>query len=317
MMKSIITKLGFATLVVFLSLSLAAAHPTSNPTSISSWVGKQRRLRGGEVPPAPLLYQNAVAVGEKKAAAPRDQIFKLGLISGAHVAFGGLFAMCAGGNMAAMQSQNPGLQKLIFGLFGLPLGLYMVLVAGGELFTGNTAFVTAAYIEGKATRKGVAKNWGFSYLGNFIGALLLTKLAVYCDMVPNAGAAATVAIYKTSQPFVKTFLKGILCNWMVCMAVWVASACTTLTEKYLAMILPVTAFVTFGAEHSVANMFLIPYGIMSGARVSWGDFFFKNLLPVTLGNVVGGAVMQTGLYATVYGSLFKSSESEKSSTESS
>ncbi|CAN0235808.1 unnamed protein product [Ectocarpus sp. 13 AM-2016] len=129
----------------------------------------------------------------------------------------------------------------------------MVLVAGGELFTGNTALVTAALVEGKATVANLAKNWTCSWAGNLLGSVLLAKLVVAAGINAAPGTAAAIAVSKVSSPFLPTFLKGIVCNWMVCMAVWVAAGATSLTEKYLAMILPVSAFVAFGAEHSVSG----------------------------------------------------------------
>lgn len=255
--------------------------------------------------PPPALYANAVAIGEKKAHTPASTTLKLSILSGAHIGLGGLLAMTIGGNMAAMGKENPGLQKLLFGLFGLPFGLYCVVCAGGELFTGNTALVSAAYYEGKATLKELGKSWSVSYFGNLIGSFLVLALMWSADMGGAAGPIMDIAIKKTSNTFFKTFLKGIVCNWLVCLAVWVSVGCSTLTEKYLAAVLPVSAFVAFGAEHSVANMFLIPLGKYHGANISWSDVFLKNLLPVTLGNILGGAVLQSGVYATIYGTLFK------------
>eukprot|EP00752_Nemacystus_decipiens_P007623 g6813.t1 len=263
--------------------------------------------RGGVVKAPPGLYANAVELGAKKAAGKPADTLLLGIVSGFHIGFGGLLAVTVGGSMPAIKSANPGLQKLLFGLFGLPFGLFMVLVAGGELFTGNTALVTAALIEGKATLTGLLKNWSFSWIGNLVGSFLLAKLVMMAGINAAPGTATAIAVSKVSTPCCQTFLKGIVCNWMVCMAVWVAAGASSLTEKYLAMILPVSAFVAFGAEHSVANMFLLPLGMLSGASetVGWTEIFIKNILPVTAGNIIGGAVFQTLPYAAVYGSILK------------
>ncbi|CAM9237288.1 unnamed protein product [Ascophyllum nodosum] len=246
-------------------------------------------------------------MGAKKAAKAPTETLLLGIISGCHIAFGGLLAITIGGAMPGIKEQNPGLQKLVYGLFGLPFGLYMVLVSGGELFTGNTALVTAAVIEGKATIADLLKNWSLSYAGNLIGSLVLANLIVAAGLNSAPENAAAIAVGKVAGGFLQTFLKGIVCNWMVCMAVWVATGASSLTEKYLAMVLPVSAFVAFGAEHSIANMFLLPFGLFSGASssITWADIALKNILPVTLGNIVGGAVCQAGLYSAVYGSLLK------------
>ncbi|CAM9389192.1 unnamed protein product, partial [Phaeothamnion confervicola] len=204
-------------------------------------------LRGGIVKSAPELYENAVALGEKKAAAPARKVAILSLISGAHIAFGGLLAVTIGGNLGGLAQTNPGLQKLIFGIFGLPFGLYCVLTCGGELFTGNTALVAAALAEGRATWRGLARNWSVSWLGNLVGAVLVVQLVVAAGLVSGPAFAAQLAVNKVTKPFLTTFLRGIVCNWMVCLAVWVATGCTSLLSKYLAIVLPVTAFVAFGA----------------------------------------------------------------------
>lgn len=251
------------------------------------------------------LYNNAVAIGEKKAAASVDSILKLSILSGAHIAFGGLLAVTVGANMGGMASTNPGMQKFLFGLIGLPFGLFMVLVAGGELFTGNVAMVTAAFIEKRATLKGLAKSWSVSYIGNLIGSLLVCQLVHSAGMVSVPSIAADIAVSKVSKTFLQSLLKGVVCNWMVCMAVWVATGCSTLTEKFLAMALPVSAFVAFGAEHSIANMCLLPLGKLAGGDVTWLEIARSNLLPVTLGNIIGGALCQAGGYGAVYGSLLK------------
>ncbi|CAN0327248.1 unnamed protein product, partial [Hapterophycus canaliculatus] len=116
------------------------------------------------------------------------------------------------------KTANPGLQKLLFGLFGLPFGLFMVLVAGGELFTGNTALVSAALVEGKASFSGLMKNWSCSWFGNLVGSVLLAKLVVHAGINAAPETAAAIAVSKVAAPFLQTFLKGVVCNWMVCMA---------------------------------------------------------------------------------------------------
>ncbi|CAM9515770.1 unnamed protein product [Discosporangium mesarthrocarpum] len=252
----------------------------------------------------PDMYQNAVNVGEKKAAAPASKTFLMGIISGCHIAFGGLLALTVGGNCPGIAAANPGLQKMIFGAFGLPFGLFMTVVGGGELFTGNTAVVTAAKIEGKATTGGLLKNWIFSYLGNFAGSLLLVTLVSQAGIIANPATVMGIASAKTSLTFAQAFTRGVLCNWLVCMAVYMSISASDAFGKFCAIFLPISAFVAMGLDHSVANMFLIPLGMALGAGVSWKAFLAANLLPVTLGNIVGGAVTVCGLYSGVFGGLF-------------
>jgi formate/nitrite transporter len=199
-------------------------------------------------------------------------------------------------------------QKIIFGAFGLPFGLIMTLVTGAELFTGNTALVTAAKMEGKTSTSNLVKNWVASYAGNFVGSLFLAYLAFKSGTLGAAPASVAIATAKCSLPFATTFVRGILCNWLVCMAVYMASGCASLAGKMVAVWFPISAFVALGLEHSVANMFIIPLGIMRGANVSTMDFLTKNLLPVTLGNIVGGALCVMGLYGTAFGNWFKPKE---------
>ncbi len=191
------------------------------------------------------------------------------------------------------------------GAFGLPFGLIMTLVTGGELFTGNTALVTAAYKEGKTDGKSLMKSWLASYAGNFVGSMLLAFLAFKSGTLGNAPASVAIATAKCSLPFDVAFVRGILCNWLVCMAVYMASGCSTMIGKMTAVWFPISAFVALGLDHSVANMFIIPLGIMRGAEITISQFITKNLIPVTLGNIVGGAMMCMGLYGVSFGNWGK------------
>ena len=184
----------------------------------------------------------------------------------------------------------------------------MTLVTGGELFTGNTALVTAAYKEGEVELKDLVKNWVSSYAGNFVGSLILAYLAFKSGTLASGPGAVAIATAKSSLPWDVAFVRGILCNWLVCMAVYMASGCASLAGKMVAVWFPISAFVALGFDHSVANMFIIPLGMMRGASVTTSDFLLKNLLPVTLGNIVGGALCVMGLYGSAFGNWFKSKE---------
>ena len=256
----------------------------------------------------PAIYEGAVAAGAAKASASWEKIFKLGIAAGCHIGFGSYLAITVGGACPQIAEANPGLQKIIFGAFGLPFGLIMTLVTGAELFTGNTALVTAAKMEGKTTTKDLAKNWIASYAGNFVGSLFLAYLAYKSGTLGAAPASAAIATAKCSLPFQTAFVRGILCNWLVCMAVYMASGCASLAGKMVAVWFPISAFVALGFDHSVANMFIIPLGMMRGAQVTVSDFLMKNLLPVTLGNIVGGALCVMGLYGSAFGNWFKSKD---------
>jgi len=255
--------------------------------------------------PPPAGFEGAVAAGEKKANMPADKVFGLGIISGCHIAFGAYLMLSVGGACPGLAATNPGLQKIVLGAFGLPFGLMMTLLSGAELFTGNTALVTMALLEGRANTGQLIKSWTSSYAGNFVGSLLMAFLVVAGNTLSGGGASIAVSAAKTSLTFTQAFVRGILCNWLVCMAVYLASFAKDAAGKMVPIFFCISAFVALGLEHSVANMFIIPVGILSGAAVSWPTFLLKNLLPVTLGNIVGGAVCVGTAFCMAYGKMGK------------
>jgi len=149
------------------------------------------------------------------------------------------------------------------------------------------------------------RNWVFSYIGNFLGSLFvaffLTYLTGLVAKEPWLSTTTGIAEVKVNQNFGQLFLKGIGCNWLVCLAVWMAVASDDIASKIWSVWFPIMAFVTLGFEHSIANMFFIPAGIFQGADVTWGQFFITNLIPVTLGNIVGGAFFVGVIYWFIYG----------------
>lgn len=303
--------------VVFLASLLATSAAAFNGQSTASFVTKPQtqsalKMAGGQTVPALKapkdLYDGAVAAGAAKASSPWDKIFKLGIVSGCHIGFGSYLAISVGGACPQIAAANPGLQKIILGAFGLPFGLIMTLVTGAELFTGNTALVTAAVAEGKATKKDLAKSWVASYLGNFVGSLLLAFLAFKSGTLGDLPGAVNIATAKCSAPFDVAFVRGILCNWLVCMAVFMASGCSTMIGKMTAVWFPISAFVALGLDHSVANMFIIPLAILRGADITVKQMFLKNLIPVTLGNIVGGAACVMLPFGTTFGKWFQKKE---------
>mmetsp|Transcript_12730 Transcript_12730/g.20613 ORF Transcript_12730/g.20613 Transcript_12730/m.20613 type:complete len:167 (+) Transcript_12730:111-611(+) len=148
------------------------------------------------------------------------------------------------------------------------------------------------------------RNWSLSFVGNFLGCLALAYLAVGANTAaaPAAKAAAMgLAAAKCALPFSVAFIKGILCNWLVCLAIWGTMASTSVAGKILAIFWPISMFVALGFEHSVANMFIIPHGMLCGAKVTVGQMMMNNILPVTLGNILGAAVFASGLMYWSYG----------------
>jgi formate/nitrite transporter len=228
----------------------------------------------------------------------------LAFLAGAYIAFGGLLAIIVGGGSPGIAAENPGLTKFLFGAT-FPLGLILVVIVGAELFTGNNAYFVPNIINKKQSIGTVLKNWGLVYVGNFVGAVfvayIITHLTHVVSSSPYVNSVHQVALGKTSHTFLVTFIKGIGANWLVCLAVWQGMAAKDTTGKIIAIWWPVMAFVTMGFEHSIANMFFIPLAIFEGADITWVTFIVKNLIPATLGNIVGGAVFVGMFYGYIYG----------------
>jgi formate/nitrite transporter len=230
---------------------------------------------------------------------PVIQTVMLGVLAGAFIAFGAMF-------FTLVMSGSPlgfGPGRLLGG-FAFSLGLILVVVGGAELFTGNNLIVMA-WAERKVTTFQLLHNWGVVYLGNFAGAIG-TALMVHWSgtMALGDGAvAATVgglAEAKVALPFSEAFLRGILCNVLVCLAVWLCFAAHDVASKVLAIVFPISAFVALGFEHSVANMYLVPVAWLAGAESVTLAGFVRNLVPVTLGNIVGGGFFVAGVYWVIY-----------------
>ncbi len=227
----------------------------------------------------------------KKENYSNTKTLTLAFLAGAYIAFGGLLAIIIGGGSPGIAAENPGLTKFFFGA-AFPLGLILVVIAGAELFTGNTAYFLPNLLSKKQKPIAMFRNWFWVYSGNFIGAVFvayfITHLTHIVHKEPFIDAVHNIAIGKTSHSFGETFLKGIGANWLVCLALWLGMAAKDVNSKIIALWWPVMAFVTFGFEHSIANMYFIPLAIFEGADITWGTFIIKNLIPATLGNIVGG-----------------------------
>lgn len=182
-----------------------------------------------------------------------------------------------------LAASNYGLYKLLAAMV-FPVGLLMVMLGGAELYTGNTFTVACAYLEGKVRLQDLAKSWLCSYSGNLVGCLLMVAAVSYINILAGNPMPAKMAAYKTSHALGPCIVRAILANWLVNVAVFHCLAASSLPGKLLGLWPPITAFVTIGLEHSVANMFIIPLGITMGAQVTWSHFIGSNLIPVTVSN---------------------------------
>jgi len=254
----------------------------------------------GPRPGPPGVYDAAMTTGAAKASLPNAKLLTLGFLSGCHIGLGAFLMISCGGMCPGLKETNPGAMRALSGVFGLPTGLIMVLGGGGELVTGNFALIAAAWANGKATLKNLLRNWSVVFFANFLGSLTLAAIAALANTGVTSGAIA-IATGKVSAPFMAAFCKGILCNWLVSMAVYMSLVHKDLASKGVAIIFPISAFVALGLEHSVANMFIIPFAMLLGAKITIADFLIKNLLPVTLGNIIGGALFVGLAYYNVYG----------------
>lgn len=248
------------------------------------------------------IVEQVNKVAETKAETKWNKTFVASLLAGGYIAMGSFLALMIGGAMPEIAQHNPGLQKLVFGGV-FPLGLILVAIAGADLFTGNTAYFIPSVLSKRMSVKPPLKNWGIVFVGNFIGALLVAWLfAYYTDMLKDAALESAINIgeKKISSPFMVTLVKGIVCNWMVALAMWLAYASKDVIGKIVGIWFPIMAFVAMGFEHCVANMFFIPTAIFYGADVTWGQFLWDNLLPTTIGNIIGGALFVGTAYWYLY-----------------
>ena len=250
----------------------------------------------------------SATAGAKNSAKVTNAIL-LSFLAGAYIAFGGLLAIVTTAGMLGAGAPM-GLEKFVFGAV-FPVGLIIVVIAGSELFTGNVMFMTIGVLDGSASVGGLAKNWVISWIFNFVGALFVAFVLAYMGGItpadPSAPAyaiskkAIAVAEAKVTMPFEVAMIKAIGCNWLVCLAVWLANASDDIIGKIVGIWFPIMAFVTIGFEHSVANMFFIPLGMFLGAKgVTWNTILINNLLPVTIGNIIGGAVFVACIYWYTY-----------------
>lgn len=240
------------------------------------------------------------AAAATKAGLPAAKTFMLALLAGAFIAFGSMLYT------VAMTDHGLGFgpARLLGGLV-FSIGLILVIVAGAELFTGNNLIVMAC-ADGQITLGALLKNWVIVFVGNVAGSLAMAVLIVMSGTLNMAdGLVAETAIgiaeAKVALPVMESFIRGLLCNALVCLAVWLCFAARSVTDKVLAIVFPVTAFVALGFEHSIANAYLIPVGFLAGATNISFVSFAESMLFVTLGNVVGGSLFVGLIYWVIYG----------------
>ncbi|MFY0672244.1 MAG: formate transporter FocA [Bacteroidia bacterium] len=263
------------------------------------------------------MAEKAQDIGVAKSKMKFSKLFVLALLAGAFIGLGAIFAT----TVTTSSNLYWGMTKLLSGL-AFSLGLILVIVGGAELFTGNNLIVMA-WASKKVSLRAVFRNWGIVYFGNMVGAFSLAIIMFYSlQYTFNNGAvglnALNIATAKCQLNFIQAITLGVLCNILVCLAVWLCFSARSTIDKILAIIFPITAFVAAGFEHSIANMYFIFKALLiksfapqtfwhaigkvpnDFADLDWTNFLLGNLLPVTIGNVIGGAVLVGFVYWFVY-----------------
>lgn len=265
-------------------------------------------------PPA-AIAKGMVGVAQKKATTAAPSLQLLAILAGAYIAMGAVLSTVVTNDLANFIGD--GLTRLVGGMT-FSLGLILVIVGGAELFTGNNLMVTG-FLDKKVTLRQVLNNWGWVYLFNFVGALVIVCIFYFSGIWKANGfsvamKAINTANAKVSLPWSEALFRGIFCNWLVCLAVWLSMAGKDAFGKIVGTMIPITAFVAIGLEHSIANMYFIPMGLllknhallqgMIAPGVTDGlnlaNFFVKNLIPVTIGNLIGGVIFVGAIYWSAY-----------------
>lgn len=257
------------------------------------------------------ITDNYMKASVGKAESPAWRLFVLAVAAGLLIGLGGVTS-----STAAHALDNAGMVRLVSGLI-FPVGLMMVILMGTELFTGNALMITAA-LDGRITRGRLLRNWGIVFAGNLVGAVLLAACMAFFGQLNIGGGdlavyTAKVAAAKNGLPWANAFVLGIFCNLMVCIAVYQANTAQDTAGRILGISFPIMGFVLAGFEHCVADMYYVPAGIfaymnpaytgmidaagINTALLTFGDFIAANLIPVTLGNIVGGVLVGATMYA--------------------
>jgi formate/nitrite transporter len=254
----------------------------------------------------PETVQAIITAGRRVLNQSFGRTFILSLLAGFYISFGAQLSTVV--SQDAARFAGLGVARLLAGSV-FSIGLMLVVICGAELFTGNSLLAAAA-LHGEISWGKLAENWGLVLVGNFLGALFFAWLMFESRLWEQGGVAeqaVNIAAAKCKLSFGVAFIRAILCNWLVCLAVFMATAARDVPGKMLACYVPIMTFVTSGFEHNIANMYFIPTGLMISKEtgrldptLTWNAFILDNLVPVTLGNIVGGVVFVAGAYWYVH-----------------
>jgi formate transporter len=276
-----------------------------------------KKYKGDSLVP-PEMAKKSVEIGIKRSTIDFWSTFLLAVRGGAFIGLGAMIATVVGTGGSALPY---GVNKLLMGLV-FSLGLILIIIGGAELFTGNSLMIMAV-LDKKISLGKMLRNWAIVYLGNFIGGLILASLIFLTRQYTSSHGelgllALNIAEAKTSLAFWQALVLGIMCNALVCLAIWMSYSARTTTGKILAIIPPITAFVAAGFEHSIANMYYMPIALLikyfgspdffseigktasDFSNLTIKNFLVTNLIPVTIGNIIGGGLIIGGIYWFIY-----------------
>lgn len=242
------------------------------------------------------IAEAIISTGVKRAHLSSKSYIILGILAGIFISFGGVANILV---TQTLGNVDPGLARFVGGMV-FPVGLMLVVMCGAELFTGNN-LMTLALFDKKISVYQIFRNWSIVYIANLIGSLIIVFFIYYGNVLTGDAATKVVAVAesKVNLSFIEMFMRAIMCNMMVVLAVWMATAAQDVTAKIFACWFPIMLFVLCGFEHSIANMFFIPMGMMLGGNIAISGLI-NNLLVVTLGNIVGGGIIIPGMYYLAY-----------------
>lgn len=259
------------------------------------------------------VFNALVETGIAKSRYSYTKLIVMGFLAGVFVGFGGAAALIVAGGLGVsagtIGAMAPGLSKLALGSI-FPVALMLIIFAGADLFTGDTMYMTCAFLSGKVTWKKLLRSWVSAWLTNFAGAVFMAYFGTYLCNVADADPWLTylghLSHAKVHQYWWVVLLKGIGANWLVCLAIYLAYAATSYEGKLIGMWWPILTFVLIGYEHCIANMYYLTAAVMyagtmpSEYKITFGEFIARNLIPATIGNIIGGAVFVGGLNFIVF-----------------
>lgn len=249
------------------------------------------------------IAREFAASGIYKSSLPILKFIIIAILGGAFIAFGGLLSVMVSGGMPGAGTDNPGLIKFVAGAL-FPIGLIMVSITGADLFTSDCTAFTLPLLKKQISVAIFIKFLVLSYVFNFVGtqfvAYFMSSGLGYFSHEPWQAYLHNYSAAKVNQEWGSVLVKGIGANWLVCLGMFMGYSAKDIMGKCIAIWIPVMLFVTLGYEHSIANMFFIPAAIYSGADILWSDFIIQNLIPATLGNLIGGGVFVGCVYWYLY-----------------